>query len=161
MVILPSGHWVVVTGLSLLIGAVCFSSGMDVPNAAAERDDLAPHEWKSVPQRLKPSSAQTITARLKPVPFVQQSLPQPLWWCPIWSTEKSNLDRYDFHTLLLCDGAMEKRDGRGRYPSNNSSKHKRLLSVRSLGFPPGRPLGGAEFVQAIEGSMKRRLAPRK
>jgi hypothetical protein len=25
----------------------------------------------------------------------------------------------------------------------------------------GRPLGSAEFVQALEGSMKRRLAPRK
>src|SRR4030088_1286280 len=32
----------------------------------------------------------------EPVPFVRQSLPQPLRWCPNWPTEGSNLDRCGF-----------------------------------------------------------------
>ncbi len=35
---------------------------------SAERDDFAPYVSKSVPQRLKPSSAQPFTARLNPCP---------------------------------------------------------------------------------------------
>jgi hypothetical protein len=41
------------------------------------------------------------------VPFVRQSLPQPLrvsegfWCCPIWPTEKSNLDRSERDNYLL------------------------------------------------------------
>jgi hypothetical protein len=46
-----------------------------VPNAAGERDDFAPHQSKSVPQRLKPSSAQTITARLNPCPSFDSLFP--------------------------------------------------------------------------------------
>jgi hypothetical protein len=46
-----------------------------VPNAAAERDDLAPRESKNVPQRLKPSSARTITARLNPCPSFDSLFP--------------------------------------------------------------------------------------
>src|SRR6267154_2197626 len=46
-----------------------------VPNAAGERDDFAPHESKSVPQRLKPSSAQPITARLNPCPSFDSLFP--------------------------------------------------------------------------------------
>jgi hypothetical protein len=46
-----------------------------VPNVAVERDDFAPHESKSVPQRLKPSSAQTITARLNPCPSFDSLFP--------------------------------------------------------------------------------------
>src|SRR6266481_9921863 len=38
-------------------------------------DDFAPHESKSVPQRLKPSSAQTITARLNPCPSFDSLFP--------------------------------------------------------------------------------------
>jgi hypothetical protein len=45
-----------------------------VPNAAAERVDLAPHESKNVPH-LKPSSAQTITARLNPCPSFDSLFP--------------------------------------------------------------------------------------
>jgi hypothetical protein len=50
------------------------------PNFAivcAERScgDFAPYESKSVPQRLKPSSAQTITARLNPCPSFDSLLP--------------------------------------------------------------------------------------
>src|SRR5882757_1012981 len=46
-----------------------------VPNAVAERDDFAPYESKSVPQRLKPSSAQPITARLNPCPSFDSLFP--------------------------------------------------------------------------------------
>ena len=45
-----------------------------VPNAAAERVDLAPHESKNVPP-VKPSSAQTITARLNPCPSFDSLFP--------------------------------------------------------------------------------------
>jgi hypothetical protein len=44
-------------------------------NPAAERDDFAPYVSKSVPQRLKPSSAQAVYGTAKPVPFVRQSSP--------------------------------------------------------------------------------------
>src|SRR5258705_384226 len=40
-----------------------------------ERDDFAPDESKSVPQRLKPSSAETITARLNPCPSFNSLFP--------------------------------------------------------------------------------------
>src|SRR5258708_34721796 len=46
-----------------------------VPNATAERGDFAPYESKSVPQRLKPSSAQPITARLNPCPSLDSLFP--------------------------------------------------------------------------------------
>jgi hypothetical protein len=42
------------------------------------RGDFALYVTKSVPQRLKPSSAQTIYGTAEAVPFVRQSLPQPL-----------------------------------------------------------------------------------
>ena len=44
-------------------------------------------ERRPYPQRLKPSSAQTITARLNPCPSFDSLFPQPLRCCPNWPTE--------------------------------------------------------------------------
>src|SRR5713226_6232516 len=52
-----------------------------------------PHESKSVPQRLKPSSAQTITARLNPCPSFEGLFPSLSGAVQNWPTEKSNSDR--------------------------------------------------------------------
>jgi hypothetical protein len=46
-----------------------------VPKAVGRGDDFVAHESKSVPQRLKPSSAQTITARLNPCPSFDSLFP--------------------------------------------------------------------------------------
>src|SRR6267154_6351969 len=74
-----------------------------VPNAAAERDDFAPYESKSVPQRLKPSSAQPFTARLNPCPSfdslfpslsgaVQVDQPKNLIWTGVKFSRPTGLD---------------------------------------------------------------------
>jgi hypothetical protein len=44
-------------------------------DSAAERDDFALYVSKSVPQRLKPSTAQAIYGTAEAVPFVRQSSP--------------------------------------------------------------------------------------
>ena len=50
--------------------------------AAEDRRACSYLQHKSVPQRLKPSSADEITARLKPVPFVERGFfLQPLSRC--------------------------------------------------------------------------------
>jgi hypothetical protein len=77
---------------------------------------------KSVPQRLKPSSAQACTD----VPFVGQSLPQPLRVSEgfrgrqNWPTEESNLDK------------SEMPGGRGVQSSTPSTVDCTLLSMQLL-----------------------------
>jgi hypothetical protein len=44
-----------------------------VANSAAERDDFTLYVSKCVPQRLKPSNAQTTYGTAEAVPFVRQS----------------------------------------------------------------------------------------
>src|SRR5258708_29208771 len=50
----------------------------------------------------------------EPVPFVRQSLPQPLRCCPDWPTETSNLDRCESSAVPVRQAPTASRGRQGR-----------------------------------------------
>jgi hypothetical protein len=87
-----------------------------------------PHESKSVPQRLKPSSAQTITARLNPCPSFDSLCPS-LTCCPNWPTDIEGTRPIAFSLFqgMQCE-AVE-------MPVWKNVRTKRTMRIKSFPLP--------------------------
>jgi hypothetical protein len=123
-----------------------------VTNAAAKRHDFALWVSKSVPQRLKPSSAQTIYGTAEPVPFVRLSLPQPLRVSE-GQLKKSDLDSSEFQYFpppcrSVRKIVRDKRDKRGKSP-RKPPRAVRSSEVRVAAHCIDADLGGFVAIQVL------------